>query len=99
MHLTGSAERDQCHRHLDPRFEAHRGTGGDVEASPPRLIAIDVERRIGLREVDMTADLDRAITGVGDGQGDRRAPALSSMSPSAVITSPGTIVDFCCATG
>lgn len=55
MHLTGSAERDQCHRHLDPRFEAHRGTGGDVEASPPRLIAIDVERRIGLREVDMTA--------------------------------------------
>src|SRR5262245_33620289 len=51
-----------------PRLKAHRGAGGDIEPHAARLFAIEFERRIGLEEMIMRADLDRPIAGVGNRQ-------------------------------
>src|SRR5437588_2079586 len=49
-----------------PRLEADRGAGRDVEAHAAGLLALERERRIGLEEMIMRADLDRPVAGVGD---------------------------------
>src|SRR5262249_48219699 len=49
-----------------PRFKAHRGAGGDIEPHAARLLAVEFQRRIGLGEVIMRADLDRPVAGIGD---------------------------------
>src|SRR5688572_16280673 len=54
-------------------LEADGGAGGDVEAVAAGLGAVEFERRVGLGEVVVRADLDRAVAGVGDGEGDGRA--------------------------
>ena len=75
----------------DTGFEAHRGAGGDVEPVPVGGLAVELERRVGLRQVDVAADLHG------------RSPVLTTSSSSAcgaVVerdvavaeeTSPGTI--------
>ena len=52
------------------RLEAHGGAGRDVEAHAARLRARSNEqRRIGLEEMVVAADLDRPVAGVGDDRG------------------------------
>ena len=47
-------------------LEADGGAGGDVEAAAARGGAVEVERRVGLGEMVVRADLDRPVAGVGD---------------------------------
>src|SRR5258708_29645309 len=57
---------DEAHRARLARLEAPRGTGGDVEAEAPRLVAVEAQRRVGLEEMIMRAHLDRPGAGIGD---------------------------------
>src|SRR6185437_652481 len=50
------------------RLEAHRGAGGDIEPHAARLLAFELQRRIGFEEMIVRADLDRTVAGVGDRQ-------------------------------
>src|SRR6516225_4496122 len=59
-----------------PGFEAHRGAGGDIEPHAARLLAVEFQRRIGLEEMIMRADLDRPIAGIGDRQAQRLAAGV-----------------------
>src|SRR5262249_52850471 len=59
-----------------PRFKAHRGAGGDIEPHAARLLAIEFQRRIGLEEMIMRADLDRPIAGISDRQRHRLAASV-----------------------
>jgi hypothetical protein len=72
--LTGIS--DEPHLAALPRLEARRSPGWDVEAKTARLLAVKGECRIGLVEMIMRADLDRAIAGVGDNQGHSRAAGV-----------------------
>ena len=56
---------------------------------PRAARAVEAQRRVGLEEVVVAADLDRPVAGVGDLERHGRRPAFSSMSPSAVRISPG----------
>ena len=65
---------------VDAGLEAHRGAGRDVQALPAGRGAVERQRRVGLGEVVVRADLDRPVAGVHD----RRAsvtgrPALISI--------------------
>src|SRR5215467_3526413 len=51
-----------------PGFKAYRGASGDIESHAARLLAIEFQRRIGLEEMIMRADLDRPVAGIGDRQ-------------------------------
>src|SRR5665213_2088617 len=53
-------------------LEPHRRSGGDIEAKTARLLALESERRIGLVEMIMRADLDRPVAGIGDIERHRR---------------------------
>ena len=64
------------------RLEAHRGAGGDVEPHAARLLAVELQRRIGFEEMIVRADLDRPVAGVGDLSVTVLRPTLSSISPS-----------------
>ena len=68
-----AGERDELDRARLPGLEAHRGAGRDVEPEAARRRAIERERRVGLGEVIVRADLDRPVAGVRDRQRDRRA--------------------------
>src|SRR6516164_759769 len=57
LHVTGLAG-----------LETHRGAGRDIEPHAARLLAIEFQRRIGLEEMVVRADLDRPVAGIGDGQ-------------------------------
>src|SRR6516165_1143039 len=59
-----------------PRFEAHRGAGGDIEPHAARFLAVEFQRRIGLEEMIVRADLDRPIPVFGDRQRHRLAPVM-----------------------
>src|ERR1051326_7116882 len=50
-------------RHLPrlSRLEAHRGAGRNVEPHAARLRAVELERRLGLEEMIVRADLDRPV--------------------------------------
>jgi hypothetical protein len=72
-------------------LEPHRGAGRDVEAETASLVALEIQRPVGLEEVVVRTDLDRPVAGVGHLQLDGLAPAFSSISPSAAMTSPGII--------
>src|ERR1700677_2625017 len=61
-----SRERDQRHLAGLAGLEPHRGSGRDVEPHAARLLALELQRRIGLEEMIMAADLDRAVTRIGD---------------------------------
>src|SRR5437879_4853104 len=57
---------------LKPR----RGPGRDIEPIAARLLAIEGECLVGLVEVVMRTDLDRAIAGVGNRHGHCRAAGV-----------------------
>src|SRR6266446_1262387 len=59
-----------------PRFKAHRRAGRDIEPHAARLLAIEFQRRIGLEEMIMRADLDRPVAGIGDVKRNRPAPGI-----------------------
>jgi hypothetical protein len=44
-----------------PRFEPHRGAGRDVEPHAAGFFPVELQRRIGLEEMIVRADLNRAI--------------------------------------
>src|SRR5258708_1144905 len=48
------------------RLEAHRRAGRNVEAHAARLLALEFQRRIGLEEMVVAADLDRPVARIGD---------------------------------
>ena len=50
----------------DTGFEAHRGAGGNVEPVAVGRGAVELQRGVGLRQVHVTADLNRAVAGVDD---------------------------------
>src|SRR5579883_2083538 len=66
----------QAHGPGLPGLEPHRGSGRDVEPVPARLLALELERRIGLEEMIVRADLDRPVAGVGDVERDRLAAGI-----------------------
>src|SRR6476620_4661645 len=47
-------------------FKPHCGTGRDVEPMTVRGLSVELQRRVGLRQVHMAADLYRAIAAVDD---------------------------------
>src|ERR1700730_14778944 len=63
-----AGERHQLHVARLPRLEPHRGAGGDIEPHAARLFAVELQRRIGLEEMVVRADLDRTVAGIGNGQ-------------------------------
>ena len=50
----------------DTGFEAHRGAGRNVEPMAVCRGPVEVQRGVGLRQVDVAADLNGTITGVDD---------------------------------
>src|SRR5262249_17338655 len=71
-----AGERHQRHLARLSRLETHGGAGGDVESHAARLFAIEFQRRVGLEEMIMRADLDRPVAAVGDGQRHRLAAGI-----------------------
>src|SRR5580693_7832541 len=61
-----AGERDELHVAGLPRLEAHRGAGRDVEPHAARFLAVELQRRIGLEEMVVRADLDRTVATIGD---------------------------------
>src|SRR5215208_7638076 len=53
-----SGERHQFHLACLSWLEPHRGAGGDVEPHAARLLAVELQRRVGLEEMIVRADLD-----------------------------------------
>ena len=49
---------------------------GDIEAHATSIFAIELQRRVGLEEVVMRADLDRTVAGIGDGDLHRLAASI-----------------------
>ncbi len=67
---------DQPHLAALPRLEPRRGPGRDVEPEAARLVAIELQRRVGLEEMVVRADLDRPVAGIGDDERDGRPPGI-----------------------
>src|SRR5205823_5396581 len=67
---------DEPHVAALPRLETGRGAGRDVEAAAARLVAVELQGRIGLEEMVMRADLDRPVAGIRDGERDGRAAGV-----------------------
>jgi hypothetical protein len=66
VHHPRPAEGDQPHAAGLPRLEPHRGAGGDVEPAAARYATVEGQRRVGLGEVVMAADLNGPVPGVAD---------------------------------
>src|SRR5579883_3220450 len=71
--LALAGERDEAHLAALAGLEADRRAGGNVEAEAARPGAVEFQRRIGLEEMVVRADLDRPVAGIGDLQGQRLA--------------------------
>ncbi len=50
-------------------FEAHGGSGGDIEAKSTRGFAIESEGFVDFVEMEVAADLDGAVAGIADSGG------------------------------
>ena len=74
MHLAGPAQRHERHVLGHPGFEPNGGAGRDVEPVPVGGGPVELQRGVGLRQMDVAADLDRAVAGVDDS----RAPAAAA---------------------
>src|SRR3974390_895351 len=61
-------ERHELHLASLPGLEPHRRAGGDIEPHAARFFAVEFQRRIGLEEMVVRADLDRTIAGIGHRQ-------------------------------
>src|SRR5262249_196340 len=68
-----AGERDQGDAARLARLEPHGRAGRNVEPHAARLLAIELERRIGFKEMIVRADLDRPVAGIGDAQRDQLA--------------------------
>src|SRR5205085_7021281 len=64
--LARAAEGDEFHVARVAGLEADGGAGGDVEAEAARAFPVECERLIHFVEMEVAADLDRAVAGVGD---------------------------------
>src|SRR5439155_20968414 len=71
VHDALAGEGHQLHRARLPGLETHRRAGRNVEPKAARRIAIEREGAVGLEEMKMRADLDRAVAGVGNGERNR----------------------------
>src|ERR1700722_10290060 len=71
-----SGQRDELHVAGLSRLEAHRGAGRDVEPHAARLLAVELQRRIGLEKLVLGADLDRTVAGIGDRERHRLAAGI-----------------------
>src|SRR5260370_15145324 len=71
-------EGDQRHLPALPRLEPHRGAGRDVEAHAAGFLAVELQRRIGLEEMIMRADLDRPVARVDDRELPARPAGISN---------------------
>ena len=100
MHLARAAERDEVDLALVAGLEADGGAGRDVEVHPERPRAIEAQRGVDLEEVEVRADLHRAVAGVRDGDGRRLASGaqldlalgghdLARLVPSSTGLRPG----------
>jgi hypothetical protein len=76
MHDAVAGEWHQPHRAGLPRLEAHGSAGGDVEPVAARQRAVEDQRRVGLEEMIVAADLDRPVAAVGDRQLERRSAGI-----------------------
>src|SRR5690606_34524860 len=64
--LAAAAEFDQCYLLAFARLEPHGGAGRDIEMHAESSRAVEIERRIGLEEMIMAADLHRPVAGIDD---------------------------------
>ena len=88
--LALAGERDEAHLAALAGLEADRRAGGNVEPEAARLGAVEFQRRIGLEEMIVRADLDRPVAGIGDFERDRLAARRSSRCrPAPPALSPG----------
>src|SRR5258705_8698639 len=71
-----AGERHQLHVARLSRLETHRGAGGNIEPHAARFLALEFQRRIGLEEMIMRADLDRTVARIGDGERHRLAAGI-----------------------
>src|SRR5262249_20759306 len=69
-------ERNQSDLARLARLKAHRRSGGDVEPHAARLLAVELQRRVGLEKLVVRADLDRPIAGIGHRQRQRLAAGI-----------------------
>src|SRR5262249_6526449 len=72
--LAEPGKLDQGHHLLVAGLEAHRGARGHVEPHSPGETTLEAQRTVDLEEVEVGADLDGPIRGVGHGELDG-APA------------------------
>ena len=68
VHDTIARKGYQSHLARLTGLEPHRRAGGNVEPHAARLGAIEAQRRVGLEEMIMRADLDRSIARVVDAE-------------------------------
>src|SRR4029077_16351556 len=71
-HYSGAAVWDQRNFTSLARLKAHSCSGRNIQAVSERSLAVELKPAIGLREMVMTADLDRSVSCVGNGKRNRR---------------------------
>src|ERR1700676_250445 len=71
-----SRERYQLHVAGLAGFEADRGASRDIEPHAAGASAIEFQRRVGLEEMIMRADLDRPVAAIGDIERHRLAAGI-----------------------
>jgi hypothetical protein len=62
---------DQFDSAFLPWFEAHCGTGGDIEPKSTGLVAVELQCCVDLVKMKVRTDLDRSVARIGDPQCDR----------------------------
>src|SRR3984957_3430863 len=82
-HHPPAGQRHQRDLALDPRLEPHRRAGRDVQPAAPGKLPVEPQRRVGLREVEVRADLDRPVAGIRDDQRHHRSAKVQHDRPVA----------------
>src|SRR6476619_2105304 len=67
---------NQFHRALLPRFKSHRGAGDNVQTEAAGWLAVKMKCRIDLKKMKVGTDLDRPVSRIGCGHGDRFSPSI-----------------------
>src|SRR5262247_3309961 len=67
-HAPRAAVRHEAHLAGLARLEPHGRPRRNVEATTQRRLSIERQRRVGLREMEMTAHLNGPVAGVRDGE-------------------------------
>src|SRR4051794_8555731 len=83
-HHPRAAEGHEGDLAYDPRLEAHRGAGRDVEAMAPSGVAVEGERRVRGGEVVVAAYLDGPVTRVLHAQREGGPPLVDGHRALAV---------------